>query len=162
MYCVRQITKNSGILNAVFSGICLHVHSYLALLRHIHTYWEFIKAYSDLFRHSAPYIKHLDKHNLAIFRAMAYLEPGAYSNPVKRWPGTFRTLPEGIIRSCLEHYETLAYPQIWHARNPGIFRTSIIASRRIFRTLSYLRKFTNIQNSDTFKTRQVFRTFSKI
>ena len=34
-----------------FSGICRHIQSYLALLRHIHTCWDIINTYSGLFRH---------------------------------------------------------------------------------------------------------------
>ena len=34
-----------------YSGICLHIQSYLALLRHVYAYRDIIKAYSDLFRH---------------------------------------------------------------------------------------------------------------
>ena len=52
-------------------------------------------------------------------------------------------------------------------QKPGILRIleqnfSIFASRRIFGTLSYLRKLTNIQNSGMFKIRQIFRTVSEI
>ena len=48
---------------------------------------------------------------------------------------------------------------------PGIFEIleylefrTIIACRRILITPSYLQKFTNIQNSDAFKTRHISRT----
>ena len=84
---------------------------------------------------------------------------------MKRWSGIFRTLPQGIIQpnsgifralcsACI--HRNVAYSESWNIQN-----TSIIAYRRIFITLSYLRKFTNIQNSDMFKTRNIFRTSKK-
>ena len=65
---------------------------------------------------------------------------------MKRWPGIFRTLCNACIR------RNLAYSESWNIQN-----SFIIASQRIFRILSYLRKFSNIQNSDIFKTRHIFR-----
>ena len=73
------------------------------------------------------------------------LSPGIFRT-VKRWPGIFRTLCNACIR------RNLAYSESWNIQN-----SFIIASQRIFRILSYLRKFSNIQNSDIFKTRHIFR-----
>ena len=51
------------------------------------------------------------------------------------------------IQTYSEPCATLAYSESWNIQNP-----SIIASRRIFRASSYLRKFENSQNSDILKT----------
>ena len=68
---------------------------------------------------------------------------------IQPFSGIFRTL----CSDCMGR--NLANSGSWNIQN-----SSIIASRRIFRTLSYLPKFTNIQNSDMFKTRYTFRTLS--
>ena len=39
---------------SVFSSICLHIESYSALLRHIHTYWGIVKALWLIQAYSAP------------------------------------------------------------------------------------------------------------
>ena len=71
---------------------------------------------------------------------------------MKRWPGIFRSLPQSIIqpysRICRTFWNgcicrNLAYSESWNIQN-----SFITASPGIFRTLSSLRKFTNIQNSD--------------
>ena len=67
---------------------------------------------------------------------------------MKRWPGVFRTFRAlfSHIQEYSEPCATLAYAETWHIRNPGIFQNpSKIISQHIFKTLSYLRKFTNIQ-----------------
>ena len=73
----------------------------------------------------------------------------------------FRTLPLGIISPYSDIFRTVcnlcicrnqAYWQSWIIQNP-----SIIASWCILRTLSYLWKFLNIQNSDIYKTWHIFR-----
>ena len=68
---------------------------------------------------------------------------------IQPFSGIFRTL----CSDCMGR--NLANSGSWNIQN-----SSIIASRRIFRTLSYLPKFTNIQNSDMFKTRYVLKTLS--
>ena len=45
----------------------------------MHLYWGIVKAYSGLFRHTEDHVQPLHIHNLAIFQALAYLEPEAYS-----------------------------------------------------------------------------------
>ena len=51
------------IQHSVFSGIYQHIESYSASLRHIHAYWDIIKAYSGLLRHTR------------IFTTLPYSEP---------------------------------------------------------------------------------------
>ena len=69
---------------------------------------------------------------------------------MKRWPGIFRTSCKASIR------RNLAYSKSWNIQNP-----SIIAFQIIFRTLSYLRKFSNIQNPVIFtKTYEYPRTLT--
>ena len=67
-------------------------------------------------------------HNLAIFRALAYLESDTHENSVKLGPGILNTVIarivySGIIQAYSEHCAALAYVKTWHSRNPGIFRT---------------------------------------
>ena len=92
-----------------------------------------------------------------------YLEPEAYLKPTETltrhfqnpatgyYSAIFRTLGNACIR------RNRAYSESWNIQDP-----SIITSLCIFRTLSYLRKFTNIQNCDIFKTRHIFKPPSKI
>ena len=66
----------------VFPGICLHIQSYSVLLRHIHTYLDITKACWGLFRHTQHTVSPSHIYNLAIFWALAYLEPQAH---LKTW-----------------------------------------------------------------------------
>ena len=66
------------IQHSAFSGLCWHIQSYSALLRHIHAYWDSINAYSGLLRDIQPLMKPSHIHNLAIFWALAYLKLEAY------------------------------------------------------------------------------------
>ena len=114
-----------------------------------------IKAYS-----------HLLRHYWGIFSTLC--NPRTYSLPchimspgIFRTEGLFETLwnidqaySEPCYRALFTHIQAysepcvcrnLAYPESWNIQNPSI------ASQCIFRTLSYLPKFTNIQNSDVFK-----------
>ena len=102
------------------------------------------------FGKEGPYCVHLwDKFSIEnVVLNRSALVP---QTPSPLYSEIFRTLCNAYIR------RNLAYSESWNIQNP-----SIIASRRIFRTLSYLRKFTNIQNSDIFKTPHIFRTLSKI
>ena len=61
-----------------FLGICWHIQSYLAVLKHNHASWDINKAYSGLFRHIEHPVEPSHIHNLAIFWALAYLELDAY------------------------------------------------------------------------------------
>ena len=111
-----------------FSGICQHIHScsellrYSRILRH-QGIFSLIQAYSArcvTLAYAQPC--------LAIFWALTYLKPVRWltSNPMKRWPGIFRTLPWGIMQpysGISKPYATLAYAETWDTRNPGIFRT---------------------------------------
>ena len=84
-----------------------------------------------------------------IFRTGGLLK--ALWNVDQTCSGIFRTLYNACI--C----RNLTYSESWNIQNP-----SITISQHIFRTLSNLRKFTKIQNSDIFKTLHMCRTLSKI
>ena len=73
-------------------------------------------------------------------------------NPVKLSPAIFRTLSQSEqfiltlfspVQACSETCVMLAYAETWHIQNPGIPRTLLIISRRMFRTLSYLQNQVN-------------------
>ena len=64
----------SDIQNPIYSGKCRHIQAYSALLSHIHD----IEA---LLKHIQHPVKHSHIHNLAILRALAYLELQPYSKP---------------------------------------------------------------------------------
>ena len=109
-----------------FSGMRRHIRSYSALLRHIHSYWDIIKTYSGLFRHSAPCVI------LAYSQPYHILSPGIF-----RTGGLFKTLwnvdqaySEPCHRALLSHIPAysepcamLFYAETRHTWNPGIFRT---------------------------------------
>ena len=75
LYCIWH-GQNSGIFSTLFfSDICRHIQSYSGLLRHVHTYWYIIKAYS------APCI------------TLAYSKPCHILSPdIFRTEGLFKTL----------------------------------------------------------------------
>ena len=51
-YVQHQIhSEFCHIQHSAFLGICWYIQSYSALSRHIHEYWDIIKAYLCLFRH---------------------------------------------------------------------------------------------------------------
>ena len=144
------------------SGICHHIQSYLALLKDIHAYWgifRLILTYSAIcitFAYSQPY--HILSHG--IFRTEAYLEPCKtltrhIQNPVM-W----------YYSAIFRHIQNLV--QRLHMHKPSIIGileiqdSSIIESRQLFRILPYLQKFTNIENSDIFKTQYILRILSII
>ena len=141
------------IQHSVFSGICRHIHSRSALLRHIHWYSNIINTYSGLFSHIQHPVQPSHIHNLAIFWALAYLESKAYLKPcelltrniqnpaIGHYWAMFKCIFRTLCNTCIRR--NMAYSESWNIQNPFI-----IASRCIFRTLSYLRKFTNIQNSE--------------
>ena len=111
MYSIRNI-RNSGISSALFfSGVCRHIQSYSALLRHIHAYRDIIKAYSGLLRLLSP----------GIFRTRGFFKPlwnvdKAYSKPCHM--ALFNN-----IQAYSEPCVTLVYAETLHTWNPGIFRT---------------------------------------
>ena len=150
------------IQHSVFSDLCWHIQSYSALLRHIHTYWDTIKAYSGLLKHIQYPVQPSHIHNLAIFWSLAYLEPEAYLKPCE----TDKAYSEPCHRTLFSHFRTLWNPCIWrnlaYSESWKIQKSSIIASQHILITLSYLRKFTNIQKSDIFKTHHKFGALLKI
>ena len=147
MYCIGHI-QNSDIQHSIFSGVCQHIQSYSALLKHIHAYWDIIKAYlCSAFCITLIYSK--------LFHILS--------------PSIFRT---GHLKSCetliidiglFRHIQNLV--QRFHTQKPSILRIqnpSIIATPHLFRSLSYLQKFKNIQSYEMFKTPHIFRTLSKI
>ena len=164
------------IQSTVYSGIRRYIQEYSALLMHIYVYWGIIKAYSAP-RVTLAYSKPCHIWSLGIFITegifktlwtfdQAHSEPchrTVYSDIIQPYSGIFRTLCNAYI--C----RNLAYWESWNIQN-----ISIIASRHLFRTLSYLRKlgkpcvtlaywqFWNNQNPDMFKTQRIFRTLSKI
>ena len=120
------------ILNSIYSGISRDTQGYLAFLRHIHTYWDIVKAYSGLFSHIQHPLWHLHIHNLAIFWALGYLEPEAYSKPSETLnrhiqnPAVVRTVIQALFSRIPAYSEpcvVLTYGEIWHIRNSEIFRT---------------------------------------
>ena len=133
------------IQNSVYSGICWYNQAYLALLIHS----RILIHYEGIFRHS---------HTLAISWTP---NPG-----IVKFGGILKTLcnfdqaysePCHSQHSLFNHYSVifrhmqnlrsayicrnLAYSESWNIQNP-----SIIASRGIFRTISYLRKCVNLCN----------------
>ena len=127
-----------------------HIQAYSELLRHIDACWGIIKAYSGLSRHIHNPEQPSYNDNLAIFWALAYLEPEACSKPYETLtrythnPAIVRTVYSGIFQPYSGIFRTLrnacicknpAYSESWNIQNP-----SLIASQRIFITLSYLRK----------------------
>ena len=116
------------IQHSVFSGICWHIQSYSASLRHIRKYWDIILAFSGLL--SAPHKAHI--FTILLYIYWAYLKPCEtltrhIKNPaIGHYSATLKTLYNACIR------RNLAYTQSWNIQNP-----SIITSQSIFRTLSY-------------------------
>ena len=128
------------------------VYSKLYLFRYIQAYsriFSIIKAYSrtlrpvktylGLFRHIQHPLPPLHIYNLAIFRALAFLQPEGYSKPceiltrhVHKHVKSERS--EQFIQVLFSHIQayseacvTLTYVEIRHIRNPGIFKRILIA-----------------------------------
>ena len=150
IYIIRHI-QDSGIFRTLNAGICKHIKAYSAFLRHIHTYWGFIEAYTSLFKHIQHPVQPLHIcATLAIFPVLAYLGLETYSKPCETFtrhmqnPAIVRTVYSGIIQSYSDIFRTfcnackcknLVYLESWNIQNP-----SIIVSWDIFITLSYLQK----------------------
>ena len=90
-----------------FSGICRYIQSYSSLLRHIHTSWEIIKACSGLFRHIQHQVSPSHIHNLAIFWALAYLQPEAYFKPCETLTSHIQNPVIGHYSAILRHIQNL-------------------------------------------------------
>ena len=168
MLCTALDIRIHGLFFVqIFARLFNHIQRYYGIFAHIETLSNHIKVYSSI---SGTLCQP------CIFTTLPYseswhIEPKAYLKPSETLTRHFRTLPHGIIEPYLGIFRTLykaciftnlAYSESWNLQNP-----SIIISRCIFRTLSYLRKFTNIQNSNTLnpthkKTGHIFRTLSKI
>ena len=142
MYCVRHIYNPGELCLSSYR----RTYSSISTLRHIHIYWDIIKAYSSLFRHIQHSLQPSRICILSIFRPLAYLELEAYlkhSETLKRHlqnSTIVKTVYSGIIQSYSGIIRTLcnacicrnlAFLELWN-----IYYPSIIASCRIVRTLS--------------------------
>ena len=142
-----------------FSGVCWDIQLYSVLTRHIHAHWDIIKAYSGMFRHIEHPVQPSHIHNFAIFWAQAYLELEVYlkhcetlirhiQNPfIGHYSAEFRD-----IQNLVQHLDIHKPGILEVLENSELFHNYILTHIqnihiRIFRTLSYLRKFENIQNS---------------
>ena len=112
-YVLHQTHSESWhIPNSIYSGTCKHIQAYSSLLRHI----------------SHP-VQTSHIHNLAIFWALAYLEPEAYSKPCEILTRHIQNLTIvrrvhlGIIQPYSEPCVTFVYAETCHIWNAGIFRT---------------------------------------
>ena len=110
----------------VYADIFNHIQRY-RVLRHIHAYWDIIKAYSRFIQaYSAPCV------------ALAYSWPcHIRSQSIFRIGDFFKNLSnfdqaysEPCHRALISHIQayselcaTLAYAETLHTRNPGIYRT---------------------------------------
>ena len=112
----------------------------------------------------------------ALFVTLTYSQPCHIVSPgIFRKGGLFKTLSniyQTYSEPCHGHYSAIFrhiqnLMQCLHMQKPGILRIleysellhNCVATR--IRTLSYLRKFFNSQNSN-IKTQHIFRTLSKI
>ena len=98
-------------------------------MSHYYGIFRLIQAYSE------PCVTPPQIHNLSIFRALAYLEPGAYLKPCEtlirhiRKPAILISAVVVLfnhIQAYSEPRVTFAYAETWHIQNPVIFRTLTI------------------------------------
>ena len=144
MHYIRHI-QDSDIFRTVYSGISRYLQAHSTLLSHIHAFdalLRHLQSSSGIFR---TLCKPLVFTNLLFSQALSYLELETYSKPcetskrdiqnpaivmiVQPYSGICRTLCNFCICSNLTCWLS------WIIQNP-----SIIAFRRIFRTLSDLQK----------------------
>ena len=156
MYCIRHI-RNSGIFRTLFiqlcSGILKHIQHYSNILRDTETLFRHIQAYYGIFRTlCVTLVYRRPCHTLSprIFRADGIFRAGHIQNPETKYiqnPSIVRTVYSSIIQPFSGIFRTLCSPCIcenlayfepWNIQNH-----SIIASRQILRTLSYLQKWEN-------------------
>ena len=135
--CVLHQTNFWHIQNSIYSGIfrVTHIVALLSIFRLLQTYSASFQTltYSQTGQISSPSIFRTG----GIFKNLwnfdqAYLERSertVYSGIIQPYSGIFRTLCNAYI--C----RNLTYSESWNIQN-----ASIIESRRIFPTLSYLRK----------------------
>ena len=125
----------------------MSAYSLILSVRHIHEYWDIIKAYSGMFMYPSVI------HSLVIFWVQAYLELEAYLKPWNVDQAYSDPCHEALLSHNLAYSEPCA--MLAHEK-PGIlgileyFELFHTASWWLFRTLSCLRKFTNIQKFDIF------------
>ena len=146
MYWIRHI-QNSGKLRTLFiqvhAGIFKLVQHYKGIVTHNETLLRNIQAYSGIFS-TLALSQPCHIPSPGIFRTRDIFKPcETLTRPFKD-PAIVRTVYSVIIQPYSDIFSTLcnacicrklAYSECWTIRNP-----SIIASRRIFRTVSYLRK----------------------
>ena len=101
-----------------FSGMRRHIRSYSALLRHIHSYWDIIKTYSGLFRHSAPCVILAYSQPYHILSPLAYLEPEAYLKPCGTLTRHIQNRAIGHYSAIFRHIQNLV--QCFFMQKPGI------------------------------------------
>ena len=110
----------------VYADIFNHIQRY-RVLRHIHAYWDIIKAYSGFIQaYSAPCVAlayswpcHIRSHG--IFRIGDFFKN--LSNFDQAYSETCHRALISHIQAYSELCATLAYAETLHTRNPGIFRT---------------------------------------
>ena len=133
MLCTASNTFTILAYSALwFSGISRHIKLYLALLRHIHAYWDIIKA-------SGFWIRlYLNKYSVTCRVTSRYIV----------WY-IFRTLSIIVNSDIITHMHVLfRYIQPHY----GIFKTLFNSS--IFRTLPYSESWD--------RTRDIFRTCQEV
>ena len=147
------------------SAICTVVLCYV--LHQTHSEFWYIQhfIFSWLLRHIETLSRHIQAYSVTCV-TLAYSQPCHILTPgMLRAGSLFKTL-WNVDQTYLEPYHrilfshiqaysepctTLAYTETWYTWNLGIFRN-----------LSYLQKFANIQSPDIFKTRYIFRTLPKV
>ena len=162
MYCIRLIQNSSGISTTLFFR---YTSAYSIV-------FSVIQAYSLILRHSLLRLIQAYSVALAYSQLCHILSPCIF-----RTGSLFKALwivdqisSEPCHRASFSHVQAYSEPcaTLVLCRNPtyssswNIHNSSIITSRNTFRILSHLRKFTNIENPDIFKTRHICRTLSKI
>ena len=136
-FWTRLCLDNCYVLHQTHLEFCHFQHSvfFSGIYRHIHPYWDIIKAYSDLFWHI--------QHHVHIYNfVISYFEPGSLFKT--EW-NIDQAYPEPCHWALFSHIHNLVKPL--HMQKPSIHRI-----------LEYSRKFMNILNSYICKTCHIFRT----
>ena len=123
--------------HSVFSGICCHIQSYSALLRHIQAHWDIIKAYSDIFSTLCnPQPCHIVSPNIfrtgGLFKTLWNVDQ-VYSEPCHRaWLRTLRNacIWRNVAYSESRNIQNLSINCIpMHIQNPVILAKMFEYSR---------------------------------
>ena len=91
-----------------------HIQHYWGIFMHIETLLRHIQAYSGIL----STLPSLHIHNLAIFWAVAYLEPEAYLKPCKTLTKYIQNPAIGHYSAIFRHIQNLV--QCLHTQKPGI------------------------------------------